>query len=409
MKNAQPPVDLVPPAMTSSNVVHPNETSGLKEMEMTAEFKKFKASNYKQQEMKAFRPKAGVSCIVGCFGLMGVCFIAVGAVILSMSAGTSSTAVMRYDHKPECAAALKRSPCYTEQFDDAGDPKALSGVPMNPLCADRSAAVADWATAGAAGDDVTCSVTMTVTEAMEPPIFLHYQLTNFFQNHRRYTTNRLDQQLRGQDWTSKKLYETAVLDKCASAADTCTSGAVESKLAADGTTQLYWCNPCGLVARSFFTDQFALQDPGGAYVPMTNASISWDSDLEHKYKKTTDPERKDGVAGVANKYNLRTDAEEELVTDADFIVWMRTAALPQFRKLYRVIETKLEPGDYTVTVRNNFDVSYFEGEKALVMGTTSGIGGPNTKLGWAYIVVGVLCVAAAIFLALKEKFSKKVE
>ena len=395
----------------TSKVQQGNETSGKAEnaeMEMTPEFKKYKASAYKQQEMKAFRPIVGLGGVVGCFGLLGLLFIAVGAVILSMAAGTPTTSAVRYDDKPECKAALKRSPCYTEQFDADDKPKALAGVPLNPLCADRTKSVAEWATAGAANDDVTCSVTMTVTEAMEPPIFLHYQLTNFFQNHRRYITNRLDQQLRGQDWDTKELYESAVLDKCANAADTCTSGAVPSKLGgADGTTQLYWCNPCGLVARSFFTDEFALQAPDGAYVPMTNASITWESDLEHKYKKTSDVDRKNGVAGAANTYNLRTDEEESLVVDPDFIVWMRTAALPQFRKLYRVIETKLEPGDYTVTVRNNFDVSYFEGEKALVLGTTSAIGAPNTKLGWTYLVVGVLCVFAAIFLALKEKFSAK--
>jgi hypothetical protein len=34
------------------------------------------------------------------------------------------------------------------------------------------------------------------------------------------------------------------------------------------------------------------------------------------------------------------------------MVWMRTAALPHFRKLWGKINTDLEPGTYTVTINN---------------------------------------------------------
>jgi hypothetical protein len=44
------------------------------------------------------------------------------------------------------------------------------------------------------------------------------------------------------------------------------------------------------------------------------------------------------------------------VQDPDFINWMRLAALPEFRKLHRVIDTALEAGTYNLTVTNNFDV-----------------------------------------------------
>jgi hypothetical protein len=36
-----------------------------------------------------------------------------------------------------------------------------------------------------------------------------------------------------------------------------------------------------------------------------------------------------------------------------FIVWMRTAGLPNFRKLFGKINTNLLKGTYTVTVTNN--------------------------------------------------------
>jgi hypothetical protein len=32
---------------------------------------------------------------------------------------------------------------------------------------------------------------------MEPPIYVYYQLKNFYQNHRRYVKSRSDDQLRG--------------------------------------------------------------------------------------------------------------------------------------------------------------------------------------------------------------------
>jgi hypothetical protein len=381
------------------------------EMGLSAEFKKYKKSNYKQQAMKAFRPRARASCIACCFGTVGTAFIAVGAVLLSMSAGVTETEPVRYDNVASCSAGLKRSPCYTEQFDVDGaqtQAKALKGVPLDPLCADRTLEADDWDTAGVGGGDVTCEVKLTVKEALEPPVFLQYQLTGFLQNHRRYYGSRLDQQLRGEDYESEAAYQTAVQDKCAGAADTCLKGAVESKLGGpDGTTQLYWCNPCGLVARSFFTDQFALKNPDGTYVDMTNSSIAWDSDVEKKFISTTDPDRNKATAGEPNLYNVRLPEENALVTDPEFIVWMRTAALPEFRKLYRVIDTKLEPGEYTVVVRNNFNVEYFEGEKAIMLATTTSLGAPNSKLGVSYVIVGVLCVVSAVALALLEKFGAR--
>lgn len=40
------------------------------------------------------------------------------------------------------------------------------------------------------------------------------------------------------------------------------------------------------------------------------------------------------------------------VEDEHFMVWMRTAARPNFRKLYASISTDLEVGTYTVSVSN---------------------------------------------------------
>jgi hypothetical protein len=75
---------------------------------------------------------------------------------------------------------------------------------------------------------------------------------------------------------------------------------------------------------------------------------------------------------------------------------MRTAGLPNFRKLWGKIETRLEAGTYTVTIQNNYDVSSFEGKKSFVLSTTNALGGKNYFLAICYLVVGSLCIVFAI-------------
>jgi hypothetical protein len=41
------------------------------------------------------------------------------------------------------------------------------------------------------------------------------------------------------------------------------------------------------------------------------------------------------------------------MTDEHFMVWMRTAALPTFRKLWGRIERNLDEGRYTYTIKNS--------------------------------------------------------
>jgi hypothetical protein len=91
---------------------------------------------------------------------------------------------------------------------------------------------------------------------------------------------------------------------------------------------------------------------------------------------------------------------------------MRTAGLPNFRKLYGKIETDLAPGDYTLTITNRYDVTSFEGKKSFVLSTTNALGGKNYFLAICYIVVGSLCIVfAIIFLIafLKKRNARRSE
>lgn len=84
---------------------------------------------------------------------------------------------------------------------------------------------------------------------------------------------------------------------------------------------------------------------------------------------------------------------------------MRTAGLPNFRKLYGRIEKDIEPGMYTMHINNTYDVSSYEGKKSFVLSTTNALGGKNYFLAICYIVVGGLCIIFALifFIAYKTK------
>jgi len=86
-------------------------------------------------------------------------------------------------------------------------------------------------------------------------------------------------------------------------------------------------------------------------------------------------------------------------------VWMRTAALPTFRKLYRIINVPLVGSNYSLLVKNNYPVDQFGGQKYVVLSTMSWLGGKNPFLGYAYIAIGALCILLAGVFGIKHRIS----
>jgi len=222
----------------------------------------------------------------------------------------------------------------------------------------------------------TCTISLNIPEKMTAPVYFYYRLENYYQNHRRYVKSRNDQQLRGDAVSS---YSS--LSDC------------DPMISQDGSSDpKNFFLPCGFIAWSLFNDTFQISKENDT-IPLRKEGIAWSSDVDKKFKNPT-----------ASAPGIRVIQDFE---DEDFIVWMRTAGLPNFKKLYRIIDQDLDAGSYQIKIVNNYPVSQFSGRKFVVLSTTTWIGGKNPFLGYAYIIVGAICILLGVCFALKHWISPR--
>ncbi|XP_022886421.1 ALA-interacting subunit 3-like [Olea europaea var. sylvestris] len=295
--------------------------------------KRPKYSRFTQQELPACKPILTPKWVISAFLLVSIVFIPIGVVSLYASRDVVEI-VHRYD--TDCIPA------------DARNDKV--GFIQSPRVK-------------------TCNRTLTVPKYMKKPIYIYYQLDNFYQNHRRYVKSRSDQQLRSPG----------------SENDTSACKPEDN----NGMTIV----PCGLVAWSLFNDTYDFTR-NNQLLAINKRGISWKSDRDHKFGKDVYPKNFQNSTRIGGAH---LDPLKPLSEQEDLIVWMRTAALPTFRKLYGKIETDLQAGDLiNVTLKNNYNTYSFDGKKKLVLSTTSWLGGKNDFLGKAYLTVGGLCFFLAM-------------
>lgn len=135
--------------------------------------------------------------------------------------------------------------------------------------------------------------------------------------------------------------------------------------------------------------------------------ITWSSDS--KLYKPTDYRLEDIVPPPNWKRNSKyVDANgnyreiPRLWEDERFQVWMRVAALPSFRKLYGKYDFDIYPGKYLFRIQSVYNTNAYKGTKTVMFSTVSWIGGKNTFLGIAYLIVGGFCVAIGLVFLLRH-------
>ncbi|XP_078161917.1 ALA-interacting subunit 3-like [Carex rostrata] len=301
-----------------------------------------KYSKFTQQELPACKPILTPKWVISVFTIVGVIFIPIGVASLLASRDVVEV-VDRYD-----------SECLPKNVSHKDDKVAF--ITNRDI-------------------DKNCTRTVKIPKDMNQPIYVYYQLDNFYQNHRRYVKSRSDQQLRNKNEANE------------------TSNCDPEKTTADGKPIV----PCGLIAWSLFNDTYSFSRDG-KNITVNRKHISWKSDRDHKFGSDVYPKNFQNGTLIGGG---TLDANKPLSDQEDLIVWMRTAALPTFRKLWGKIEVDLKENDtITINLENNYNTYSFSGKKKLVLSTASWLGGKNDFLGLAYLSIGGFCFVLALLFTI---------
>jgi len=308
------------------------------------EYEKLKNSKFKQQKLPGWRPVPTITSTTIIFFGFGAAFIVLGIIILIFSNKIEEVSY-RYDE----------------------------------VCKGKS----------------ECQITLKIKNYMEKDIMVYYQLNGFYQNHRRYVKSKSDDQLNGKDITYEAMKDSQDCDPVITNKDMEKTISITNKELQEKDVAI----PCGLIAKSFFNDNYKkwellskFEDDKNEIINVNESNIAWKADKELKYK------------------NVNLDKQWIDMTNEHFIVWMRPAGLPNFRKLWGRINRNLDAGsDIRVTIDNNFDISSFNGEKYLILSTVNAFGGKNSFLGISYIVLGAISIILAIIFIIGYNLHSKKE
>ncbi|XP_042356299.1 cell cycle control protein 50B [Plectropomus leopardus] len=322
---------------------------------------------FTQQRLPAWQPILSAGIVIPLFVLIGLAFIGIGVALFVTS---RSIQVLELDY----TGVEQNSPCFK------------CSNPDNKNC--------------------VCTLDFSIDTLFKGPVFFYYGLSNYFQNYRRYSVSRDDNQLSGD------------IDNFKSPDDTCAPYQYDSN---DRPIV-----PCGSIANSMFNDTFKLyQKVSGTkkLVPFDGKGIAWWTDYNIKFRNPTVKPLKNAFNGTVKPLSWPKPAYELDPSDPanngfinqDFLVWMRIAALPDFRKLYRRITEGdyakgLPVGNYSLEIAYNYPVLSFNGRKKVVFSNVSWMGGKNEFLGIAYLVIGSLCILMSIVMLIvyaKFKFPEE--
>ena len=175
---------------------------------------------------------------------------------------------------------------------------------------------------------LTCQVSLSIMQSMSPPIYVFYELNGYYQNNRRYVISRSDGQLMNQNNPDTSLCSPQL------------NYADNSSLP---------INPCGLTAWSFFNDSYTASviSSGSPQptvpLPVAISSTGFAPYSDQKYMFAD--YNASNFNPIINQYRGGDNITGSVKQDDRFIIWIKLAPLPKFRKLWGVINTPLNAGD----------------------------------------------------------------
>ncbi|KAL6737418.1 hypothetical protein Aduo_011062 [Ancylostoma duodenale] len=325
-----------------------------------------KESAWRQQRLPSYRPVITARNSLPFTVALGAIFIAIG-IALRFAAESSMELVIKYTN------------CTTSSGNATEDMEVFSYP-------DGTA---------------QCHLNFAITDNFTGDIKFYYGLREFYQNNRLYVGSRNDVQLLGK---LDQVSGCKPLDRV------------------PNTNFTY--APCGFVANSMFNDSFQLLfngvHGGNVVVPFTTRDMVPERVRKRKFRNPKPKENEtlcDAFANTTRPPWWQTDvcklgANVQGVgvgfENIDLMIWMQTAALPNFRKLYRILDREVDGfrdglpnGMYTLVINYNYPATWKGAEKSFVIARESWMGPRKDFLVFTYIAVGVfLLLVSILFLGI---------
>lgn len=214
------------------------------------------------------------------------------------------------------------------------------------------------------GNQTTCIVDFNISNPIQNPVGLYYKLTEFNQMRREISESYSLKMLHGEVETKSGL------QNC------------QPRLYIDDNesiTNLFV--PCGILPYTVFNDTFNLIDED--IFDDSADSIVLEQDYDVKFHDSSNDYKN------SSHWLLDNGLFKEGQTNPHFIVWMRHSAFSPFRKLYSVSKTGISSGHHRMSIRNNYNVQSFQGEKHFIIAE---IGYFGTQKYGPVIVFGVMAI-----------------
>ncbi|CEF70948.1 Protein of unknown function DUF284, transmembrane eukaryotic family-containing protein [Strongyloides ratti] len=254
-------------------------------------------------------------------------------------------------------------------------------------------------------NNTICTFRLDILKEIKGNIIFQYSLHKFYQNWKSFFDDRSDYQLEGHPYS---------VDAC-------------KKFKIDEQNHLPIA-PCGSVANTMFNDTFnlfMLNNENYFYpIPWNTEGIIWPTDKSKKFKNPRIKEGQtlcDAFLNTSKPPNWKTEICKLGNNDTgygfqnvDFIIWMKSAALPQFRKNYRSLVQKdeifkngLPAGLYQLDIKYSYNVESYNATKRFIITTNGLLPSKNNFLYKAYATITGFLFGSAIILGILEFIKKR--